>query len=418
MVEMKNLTCYQIQERPARIIPARSDRPWMDATDDRFAYRCLPLSIANAMGWEILLPTTIAVTWNGGAATEDISVTVADPSYEVSAIAASHFGFGTLTFHTGYLFRTDPGVGIWARGVPNRPKDGIAPLEGIIETDWLDFTFTMNWKFTRPGTVHLREGRAVLLSHPSRLHRAHRCRSSHHADYRKAGTARGFRPLARSSIRLQCTPGRGRAGSAAPALAEMVHARRKRARWRKGSEPRLQGAACRTGTALGSRRNGQLIALSHELCPQNHNSALTKRHLVSILYDSRLPRFQNSGGIKMNMAIGPIAPPPSPSAPEVRLQAKRGPLSPPPMDAPLPYYARKGPIAPPPDTFAPAVARGPAYPSTTAPSLSQAKRGPLSPPSIGAPEPYYSRDGSKTAPKGPVAPPAPPSSSISIDKAA
>ena len=39
------------------------------------------------------------------------------------------------------------------RGAPNLPKDGIAPLEGIIQTDWLDFTFTMNWKFTRPGTV-------------------------------------------------------------------------------------------------------------------------------------------------------------------------------------------------------------------------------------------------------------------------
>jgi len=153
MVEMKNLTCYQIQERPARIIPARSDRPWMDATDERFAYRCLPLSIANAMGWEILLPTTISATWNGGNEIEDISVTIADASYDAHAIAASHFGFGTLTFHTGYLFRTDPGIGVWARGVPNRPKDGIAPLEGIIETDWLDFTFTMNWKFTRPGTV-------------------------------------------------------------------------------------------------------------------------------------------------------------------------------------------------------------------------------------------------------------------------
>ena len=33
------------------------------------------------------------------------------------------------------------------------PKDGIAPLDGIVETDWLTFTFTMNWVFTRPGRV-------------------------------------------------------------------------------------------------------------------------------------------------------------------------------------------------------------------------------------------------------------------------
>ena len=29
------------------------------------------------------------------------------------------------------------------------PKDGIAPLEGIIETDWSESSFTMNWKMTR-----------------------------------------------------------------------------------------------------------------------------------------------------------------------------------------------------------------------------------------------------------------------------
>src|SRR5262249_16530146 len=32
-------------------------------------------------------------------------------------------------------------------------KDGIAPLEGVIETDWLPFSFTMNWQLTRAGAV-------------------------------------------------------------------------------------------------------------------------------------------------------------------------------------------------------------------------------------------------------------------------
>lgn len=144
-----DLTCYQISENPCRIVPGRSDRQWMDETDQRFAYRCLPLSIANAMGWEMLLPSRVVARWNGGSRLEDIEVETGGPG----RLASSHFGHGVLTFHVGYLFRTDPGIGLWARGVPNLPKDGIAPLEGIIETDWLDFTFTMNWKFTRPGEV-------------------------------------------------------------------------------------------------------------------------------------------------------------------------------------------------------------------------------------------------------------------------
>lgn len=38
------------------------------------------------------------------------------------------------------------------RGPANRPKDAIAPLSGLVETDWVSATFTMNWQFTRPHT--------------------------------------------------------------------------------------------------------------------------------------------------------------------------------------------------------------------------------------------------------------------------
>jgi hypothetical protein len=37
-------------------------------------------------------------------------------------------------------------------GPINRPKDGILALTGIVETDWSPYSFTMNWRFTRPGT--------------------------------------------------------------------------------------------------------------------------------------------------------------------------------------------------------------------------------------------------------------------------
>ena len=125
----------------------------MDATDQRYAYRCLPLSIANAMGWELLSPARVVAEWNGGNGLPDITVTIDDGRWTATRLAGSHFGHGVLTFQAGYLFRTDPGVAVWARGAPNWPKDGIAPLEGIIETDWLTFTFTMNWQFTRPGRI-------------------------------------------------------------------------------------------------------------------------------------------------------------------------------------------------------------------------------------------------------------------------
>ena len=46
-----------------------------------------------------------------------------------------------------------------AQGPINRPKDGIAALSGIIETDWAPYTFTMNWIFTQPEVdVHFEKG--------------------------------------------------------------------------------------------------------------------------------------------------------------------------------------------------------------------------------------------------------------------
>ena len=125
----------------------------MDETHLRFAYRCLPLTIANAMGWELLLPATVSAEWNGGSNLSDITVASGDPAWKAEQLALSHFGHGVLTFPINYLFRTEPGIALWARGSPNWPKDGIAPLDGIIETDWLPFTFTMNWQFTRAGRI-------------------------------------------------------------------------------------------------------------------------------------------------------------------------------------------------------------------------------------------------------------------------
>ena len=163
------LDCYKIYDVAPDLVPARSQRDWMDAFPDRHPYRCLPLTMANATGWEILCPIDVKIVWNGGPAAEDLQLsTTADPR-ALAAFADSHFRRGIVTFHTGHLFRTPPGWGVWATGAPNWPKDGIAALTGLIETDWLPFPFTMNWQMTRAGEVVFRKGEPfcflTLLEH-------------------------------------------------------------------------------------------------------------------------------------------------------------------------------------------------------------------------------------------------------------
>jgi hypothetical protein len=150
------LTCYPLWPDPPALIPARADRDWMDMTSERYAYRCIPLSIANSSGWEISLPFGFEAAWYGGDHLNTIQFRSSDA--RIKHHVTSHFGHGVITFHTGWMFRTSPGWACWARGAPNMVKDGAVALDGLVETDWLPFPFTMNWKFTRPGVIRFEAG--------------------------------------------------------------------------------------------------------------------------------------------------------------------------------------------------------------------------------------------------------------------
>ena len=142
------LDCYLAKGHELDIRPASAKRDWMDATGGHFAYRCLPLSIANAHGWVICTTSEFEVEWNGGREPGDVQVF---PLGRDPRPAYGHFGYGILTFGPRAMFRTDPDYNLWVSGPPNVFKDGIQPLSAVVETDWMPYTFTMNWKITRPA---------------------------------------------------------------------------------------------------------------------------------------------------------------------------------------------------------------------------------------------------------------------------
>ncbi len=159
--------CYLHEGWQILIRPAEPTRPWMDATAEAFAYRCLPLNIANAHGWEILTPVGFSAYWRGGAATADVIIRP-DNGMPVHAAPVSLFGQATLTVHIQGLFRTPPGWNLLVGGSPNSAKDGIAPLSGVIETDWSPYTFTMNWRFTRRNHwIRFEAGEPICFIQPA-----------------------------------------------------------------------------------------------------------------------------------------------------------------------------------------------------------------------------------------------------------
>jgi hypothetical protein len=149
------------------IEPAPGKRDWMDATSEKFAYRCLPLVMANQAGWVVTCPLNFKAVWNGKPGLTDTTIQFQDPEGPNVGQIRSHFGSGIITFSMPWLFRTSPGYGLWVRGPTNTVKDNIIPLDGIVETDWTPYTFTMNWKVMRRNSeVFFKKGDPVAMLTP------------------------------------------------------------------------------------------------------------------------------------------------------------------------------------------------------------------------------------------------------------
>jgi len=148
------LIAYTTTTNPCPLRPANPKRNWMDVAGNKNPYRCLPLSMANAWGWEILSPAKFIAEWDGGMHPKSVKVTLLDGH----SAPDGYFGEGTLTWHAGYIFKTEFPYGMYVTGAPNYPKPNAIPLSGVVETHWLPFTFTMNWRFTQPGSFSMEIG--------------------------------------------------------------------------------------------------------------------------------------------------------------------------------------------------------------------------------------------------------------------
>ena len=88
--------------------------------------------------------------WDGNESPSGLKIW---PTEELSEsqkhfLPTSHFGSGVVTFHVEFMFWTEAKIAILTKGPANMPKHGIQPLEGVVETDWLPYPFTMNWRMT------------------------------------------------------------------------------------------------------------------------------------------------------------------------------------------------------------------------------------------------------------------------------
>jgi len=111
-------------------------------------YNCLPLKIANELGWTVTCPCDFSCIWDGDASRQGVKIfsDTKNTHQEISKLVMSHFSAGTLTFIIPYIFRTPKKYALYLRGPTNYYKEGIQYLDAVVETDWLNYSFTYNIK--------------------------------------------------------------------------------------------------------------------------------------------------------------------------------------------------------------------------------------------------------------------------------
>lgn len=121
-------------------------RDWMDATYNKHAYRCLPLTEANTGGWEVILQQDLVVIWDGGNSVPRI---ISGDVYDTRTIANCN-KIGMVDFHVGWSVMPPEGYDVWLSGPPNYFVDGAVPLTANIPFWWPDEE-SFVWKITKVG---------------------------------------------------------------------------------------------------------------------------------------------------------------------------------------------------------------------------------------------------------------------------
>lgn len=148
------------------LVAATVDRVWMDETVMRFAYRCLPLSIANQGGWVVTCPLDFTATW-----TESGIEFVADDPAEAALWApfiGERYGqVGIFGFRLPWAFRTDVGTGLFTRGPANDGVPDAMALDAFYDTGEAEAAFTADWKLVaKDRPARFRKGAPVALLMP------------------------------------------------------------------------------------------------------------------------------------------------------------------------------------------------------------------------------------------------------------
>lgn len=94
---------------------------------------CLPLLMANGIGYDILSPATFEIFWDGDESEQAI-VNILEKSSHYPMVD-NHSSGGSFTVQTHFIPKTEEGYYTYIKGIPNIRRP-FSVMEGLIESWW------------------------------------------------------------------------------------------------------------------------------------------------------------------------------------------------------------------------------------------------------------------------------------------
>lgn len=129
---MIKLVAYQIGTETATVEPLQVTRDWMDATPEKHAYHCFPVTQANTVGWTISMPVDVKFIWNGINDTSGSNVTILEGDH----LVYTGRGQSSVSFNTNLLFRSDNNISLLTMTPPNYFNPDYEVIGSVISTSF------------------------------------------------------------------------------------------------------------------------------------------------------------------------------------------------------------------------------------------------------------------------------------------
>jgi hypothetical protein len=164
---MLNISLEKMPRSIFDIEPMSIKRDWMDATSEKHAYRCFPVTQANVIGWSIFCTEDVSFVWDGISDQTGDHVKIISPSQEH---AYTGRGQSSISFSTGLIFKTDKDVSMFTINPVNYYSEEFETMSSLITTSFYDNPIPLAIKAKLPNKeITIRSGTPLATIIPISL---------------------------------------------------------------------------------------------------------------------------------------------------------------------------------------------------------------------------------------------------------